>query len=231
MLRNARKEFQKSDESAYSIVPSRMSSRLFISTNQGLSSDDNMSYRRLSFEDDIFTAQVYKRSYRTPFIRRLFRRKVQIKPNTATVIRPERISGSRSADSEEYLIDGDEADRQTLSPPRGHVASTDPSDWEGEILFGNENGRLEGFDALLPRPKIFGRQISSKPETFDDVDNMDAKDSRIVANLSRNHPRKKETLESSREAYWREQRALALSTLPVLHSPTLALLTLWALKN
>ena len=209
MLRNARKEFQKSDESAYSIVPSRMSSRLSTSTNQGLSIDDNMSYRRLSFEDDLFTAQVYKRSYRTPFIRRLFQRKVQIKSDTVTIIGPERISGSKSADSEENLIDGDEADRQTLSPPRGHMASTDPSILEGELFLGNGNGRLEGFDALQPRPKIFGREISGKPENFDDVDNMESKESRIVMDLSQKHHMEKETLASWKELY--STNALAVS--------------------
>ena len=105
MLRNARKQFQKSDESAYSIVPSRMSSRLSTSTRQSLSSDDNMSYRRLSCENDLFTAKVYKRSYRTPLIRRLFGRKIEIDSDTATITRPEGAFRSGSTDSEKHWVE------------------------------------------------------------------------------------------------------------------------------
>ncbi len=122
MLRNARKRFRKSDESAYSIVPSRMSSRRSTSTKQtwdgaSLYSDGNMSYRRLSFENDLFTAKVYKRSYRTPLIQRLFRRKVQTESDIATMTGPVRAVRSKSPNTKEHLIDGDETDRQITSPP------------------------------------------------------------------------------------------------------------------
>ena len=226
MLRNARKQFQKSDESAYSIVPSRMSSRLSTSTREGLSSDDDMSYRRLSFEDDLFTARVYKRSYRTPFIQRLFRRKVQIESDTATIIGPEkRISGSKSADTEEYLIDGDEADRQTVSPPRALIPSTDPGRWarDGEILYGNKTGRLEGFSCTATAAKDIWGSIPSKPETVDNVDDMDSGELKNVTNLSL----------KSRLSYWREQRALASSNFPDSPESDLDIvdMTLWVLKS
>ena len=60
----------KSDESAYSIVPSKLSSRISFSTSQTSRRsiiDDlkNMEYHPLSFDDDLFTARVYKRNYRT----------------------------------------------------------------------------------------------------------------------------------------------------------------------
>ena len=60
----------KSDESAYSIVPSNLSSRFSISTTQTSrpGNTDNltdMEYHPLSFDDDLFTARVYKRNYRT----------------------------------------------------------------------------------------------------------------------------------------------------------------------
>lgn len=136
MLRNARKQFQKSDESAYSIVPSRISSRLSTSTRQSLSSDDNMSYRRLSCENVLFTAMVYKRSYRTPLIRRLFRRKVQIESDTATITRPERTFSSKSPDTREHLIDSDKADHQIISGPnnRGEIPSYDDFRTVVEVL-------------------------------------------------------------------------------------------------
>ena len=59
----------KSDESALSIVPSRLSSRLSLDTSlsgrrDSIGSRASMAYRRLSFEDDLFTAIVYKRNYR-----------------------------------------------------------------------------------------------------------------------------------------------------------------------
>lgn len=62
----------KSDESAYSIVPSRMSSRLSQSTIQSYGSA-LMQYKHLSFEDSLFTARVYKRSYRSPLIEQLLK--------------------------------------------------------------------------------------------------------------------------------------------------------------
>ena len=60
----------KSDESAFSIVPSRLSSRFSFSTSRTSrrgSTDDvtKMEYHPLSFEDDLFTARVYKRNYRS----------------------------------------------------------------------------------------------------------------------------------------------------------------------
>lgn len=66
----------KSDESAFSIVPSRLSSRLSISSDQSAGQDstgsfEGMVYRRLSFEDILFTARVYKRNYRSTHYRRL----------------------------------------------------------------------------------------------------------------------------------------------------------------
>lgn len=75
LLEEVKPILSKSDESAYSIVPSRMSSRISKSTSHTSVSheDAEMSYRRLSFEDDLFTAKVYKRNYRNPMINRLFR--------------------------------------------------------------------------------------------------------------------------------------------------------------
>ena len=60
-----------SDESAFSIVPSRMSSRFSLSTIQtgdrdSVRSSASLVYRRFSFENDLFTARVYKRNYRNP---------------------------------------------------------------------------------------------------------------------------------------------------------------------
>ena len=71
LLQQSQKQFIKSDESAFSIVPSRMSSRFSLSTIQtgdpnSVRSSASLEYRRLSFENDLFTARVYKRNYRSP---------------------------------------------------------------------------------------------------------------------------------------------------------------------
>ena len=152
MLRNTRKQFQQSDESAYSIVPSRMSSRLSVSTRQSLSSDNHLSYHRLSFEDDLFTAKVYKRSYRPPLIKRLFRRNVEIESDTATIAGPQGAFRSRFPDTEEHSIHGNDTDHQLISPPsdRGHIPSYYFLNDESVL----NHQRVEGFPALQPRPRF-----------------------------------------------------------------------------
>ena len=73
----------KSDESAYSIVPSRMSSKLSLSTtNTGSAS---LQYHPLAFEDALFTARVYKRNYRNRVIDRLFKARTDRDERGATV--------------------------------------------------------------------------------------------------------------------------------------------------
>ena len=62
----------KSDESAYSIVPSRMSSRVSLSTIRSAESAP-INYRSLACEDALFTARVYKRNYRNTMIQELFK--------------------------------------------------------------------------------------------------------------------------------------------------------------
>ncbi|KAL8924232.1 MAG: hypothetical protein Q9208_004196 [Pyrenodesmia sp. 3 TL-2023] len=61
--------FRKSDESAFSIVPSRTSTRPR-DTESLLSFESKTSlvYRELTIDSDLFTARVYKRNYRNPLI-------------------------------------------------------------------------------------------------------------------------------------------------------------------
>ncbi|MCJ1461290.1 hypothetical protein MMC28_011672, partial [Mycoblastus sanguinarius] len=74
LLDEAEPMLRRSDESAYSIVPSRMSSRISKSTHRSCATIESakMEYRRLSFEDALFTAMVYKRNYRNQLIGQLF---------------------------------------------------------------------------------------------------------------------------------------------------------------
>ena len=57
---------RRSDESAFSIVPSRMSyltqDRFSYATDEGT----ELNYRELDVDDDLFTSRVYKRNYRNP---------------------------------------------------------------------------------------------------------------------------------------------------------------------
>ena len=75
LLKKKEKAFRASDESAYSIVPSRMSSHMSVSTRSRDSvltiQSQEPVYYPLSFEDDLFTARVYKRNYRNPWINSL----------------------------------------------------------------------------------------------------------------------------------------------------------------
>ena len=68
-LQNGAELLRKSDESAYTIVPSHMSSRLssIHSNHSHLSIQSaELIYRELSIDDDLFTARVYKRNYGHP---------------------------------------------------------------------------------------------------------------------------------------------------------------------
>ena len=72
LLRKKEKAFHASDESSYSIVPSRMSSHMSVSTRSRDSAltieSQELVYYPLSFEDELFTARVYKRNYRNAWI-------------------------------------------------------------------------------------------------------------------------------------------------------------------
>ena len=67
MLQKGASILRKSDESALSIVPSRLSSRLpsIISNDSQLSLESaELVYHQLSIDDDLFTSRTYKRNYR-----------------------------------------------------------------------------------------------------------------------------------------------------------------------
>ena len=75
LLVKKEKALRASDESAYSIVPSTMSSHMSVSvrSRDSVSSIESkeLVYYPLSFEDDLFTARVYKRNYRSPWVNTL----------------------------------------------------------------------------------------------------------------------------------------------------------------
>ena len=76
LLRESEEQFGKSDESAYSIVPSRMSMSIYTgdTIDSGASnSEESLVYKPLTFENELFTARAYKRNFRTPALQRLFK--------------------------------------------------------------------------------------------------------------------------------------------------------------
>lgn len=74
-LTKGQKIFQKSDESAYSIVPSRASRSIRDDVSLlSFETEKSLVYQELSIDDDLFTARVYKRNYRSPIISSLLRR-------------------------------------------------------------------------------------------------------------------------------------------------------------
>ena len=96
MLRESESQFQKSDESAYSIdsiVPSRMS----ISTSQRDSyasgqSHDTIEYRPLSFEKRLFMSKVYLRSSKIVMIKELSKAKTSFIRKDTAAMRDQTIS-------------------------------------------------------------------------------------------------------------------------------------------
>lgn len=68
---------RKSDESAYTIVPSRLSAltpSIWSHTEDSVfteASESSLVYRELAFDDDLFTARVYKRNYRGREVRKV----------------------------------------------------------------------------------------------------------------------------------------------------------------
>lgn len=126
LLKDGDEILRKSDESAYSIVPSYLSSRIasLYSNLSGLSVDSaELVYRQLTIDDDLFTARVYKRNYRHPFM------KLQKRPRPSNALLeggkssfnatagqlPDQQSGHASSASQ-LLVSGDREDWNPSHP-------------------------------------------------------------------------------------------------------------------
>ena len=86
LLRGSEKQFKISDESAYSIVPSDISTSIYTgrTTDSGVSKvEEDLVYKPLSFENELFTSRVYKRNYAMPAFRHLFKEQKR-KPSNNT---------------------------------------------------------------------------------------------------------------------------------------------------
>ncbi|KAK0517484.1 hypothetical protein JMJ35_000639 [Cladonia borealis] len=112
LLRESEEQFGKSDESAYSIVPSRMSMSIHTghTIDSGASkSEVDLVYKPLTFENELFTARVYKRNYRTPALQRLFKGTAQ---KTSDSTRPRTVAQKVEEDP-----DGSEDENLTIREP------------------------------------------------------------------------------------------------------------------
>ena len=116
LLQESEEQFRMSDESAYSIVPSHMSRSIYTvqTTDSGASkAEEDLVYKPLTFENELFTARVYKRNYRTLELQRLFKDTKQ-KPSDKTrprIVAQENVEDSHDSKSENLTI------RETKSTP------------------------------------------------------------------------------------------------------------------
>ena len=114
LLRKSEKQFEISDESAYSIVPSRMSVSIYTghTTDSGApKSEESLVYKPLTFENELFTARVYKRNYRTPALQRLFK---GIEQKTPEKTRPRTLAQINAEDP--YVSEGESCIIKEMEP-------------------------------------------------------------------------------------------------------------------
>lgn len=117
---------RKSDESAFSIVPSHMSSRLSsihsdpsrISTGSA-----ELVYRQLTVDNDLFTARVYKRNYRHPAMN--FRMKTRA--STSVQMRERPSTGNVATETLDYPVQRASPENQSMiSLDRGEESTSQP---------------------------------------------------------------------------------------------------------
>lgn len=162
----------KSDESALSIIPSTLSSRLSVSTHRSGDCDSikgyaTMEYRRFSFEDDLFTATVYKRNYRNARSQGLGGKKP--KPDRETVallnakLKIEAPSILKASTPVSDLSEGvnDETKNLPRPPPNAILVTTSVT------VSAEENNRDLEQRSISPAPDLF-------LEAFEDLEFFEA---------------------------------------------------------
>ena len=163
----------RSDESAYSIVPSRMSSRVSKSTyrnSTGATSiaSAEMAYRRLSFENDLFTAIAYKRNYRNPQIDHLFKSKRSrpLKPNLLSATQskstaPSIDGGALTPDTHESLqvhFQKEFANEQAKESYVSALESLSKRDNDKALLEACRSGNAKLVDSCLKNQRSYDAQ-------------------------------------------------------------------------
>ena len=144
LLRESEEQFGKSDESAYSIVPSRMSMSIYTgdTVDGGASnSEESLVYKPLTFENELFTARVYKRNFRTPALQRLFkdlRQTISDKTRSPTVAQeigegPDGSEADNVTFREPGLTQGSRNEARTITSKRPEGQPAGDEDISGDI--------------------------------------------------------------------------------------------------
>ena len=144
LLRGSERQFRISDESAYSIVPSDISTSIYTgrTNDSGVAKvEEDLVYKPLTFENELFTSRVYKRNYATPAFRRLFKEQ-KWKPSNKTT--PSVVAKETAEDPDGSIAEiltirepgrsyrwHNEAQLATLTPTEGQSAGD--QDTSGEI--------------------------------------------------------------------------------------------------
>ncbi|KAI4225086.1 MAG: hypothetical protein L6R36_004176 [Xanthoria steineri] len=172
---------RKSDESAHTIVPSRLSiSNPSVSSPDGSlvseASESSLIYRELAFDDDLFTARVYKRNYRPQKVRQVKQainneNSTNETPNpvavSATLSNTPRTAVSRSSSatsvSELPVTSGPSRKHQSDSTANSHWVVTGwivPNDID-DVSFGASKANRSVPGPMVPR-KLFEEQRLSE---------------------------------------------------------------------
>jgi ankyrin repeat protein len=140
---------RRSDESAWTIVQSRPSTIVNSVRSSGTTASVELAYRRLSFEDELFTAPVYKRNNIGLMIRGRFPTDVQ-----RSKIKNETLRAPRSAldhDDDGHADTGTEIVTPSIPPYAGSSYDT------SSILHSYEETEVVNDSVKLPAPSILER--------------------------------------------------------------------------
>lgn len=173
LINEAEPMLRKSDESAYSIVPSRMSSRLSRLTHRSSTGGASiggteMAYRQLSFENDLFTTKAYKRNYRNPLIAHLFdsRRSRPLKQDSLSVIQMESTASSvdgealtpNTHESLQLHVQKEFANEQAKQTYVSALESLSKSDNDKALLEACGSGDVKLIDSYLKNHRSYDVQ-------------------------------------------------------------------------
>ena len=135
LLQESSHALRDSDESAYSIVPSRRSISIHSFVSQISQETTDLTYQRLSFEEDLFAAPVYKRRYGNPLIHSVFRNNVQSASERREIGHPTSLVTRRSTtkpnDLKELSL---ESSLQSQAPSRNELATSKSYDTSRQKL-------------------------------------------------------------------------------------------------
>ncbi|KAL8717671.1 MAG: hypothetical protein Q9225_005108 [Loekoesia sp. 1 TL-2023] len=139
-LHDGQKVFRKSDQSASSIIPSRLSRSMWCRESVlDFEREAPLVHHELSIDSELFTAHVYKRNYRNSIVRNLLRRAQRPHPE------PQEVSSSSSTDSAKFA---EGPARQSDSVPHH-----------------NSNSVIDNISSQTPAVAVNARALTATPLT------------------------------------------------------------------